>query len=65
MSCGYPGRVSFLIYAVAVVCPLSGLALIVAALRDMSRPARIARREARHLDAELRAQQGTGARPGQ
>ena len=56
---------SFLIYAVAVVCPLSGLALIVAALRDMSRPARIARREARHLDAELRAQQQTGVRPGQ
>jgi hypothetical protein len=65
MGCGYPGRVSILVYAVAVVCPLSGLALIVAALRDMSRPARIARREARHLDAELRAQQGTGARPGQ
>jgi hypothetical protein len=65
MSCGYPGRVSFLVYAVAVVCPLSGAALIVAALRDMSRPARLARREARHLDAELRAQQRTGARPGQ
>lgn len=65
MRCGYPVRVSILVYAVAVVCPLSGLALIVAALRDVSRPARIARREARHLDAELRAQQGSGALPGQ
>jgi hypothetical protein len=56
--------VSVLVYALAVVCPLSGLALILAALRDMSRPARIARREARHLDAELRGQQGTGTLPG-
>ena len=51
-----------IVYLMSFVSVVAGLILIGTVIRDVSRPARIARREARHMQAEWRAMNDHHAR---
>jgi len=44
-----------IVYLISFVSVAAGLMLIGTVIRDVTRPARVARREARHMQAEWRA----------